>query len=166
MNGVEHMQINYDDITRAAIKLGFSAAAVMDTGNLVFKPEYRVFCEENQCGNYNLNPACPPESGTVEEMKERALKYEKTLVLQTTQDGFMDYKKAKLFHNKLTEQLAEKMKEAGKIDLLIMSAGPYKHNSCMSAYCVNAQKMADEVNMLCWTDDGKIRYFSQILFHE
>ena len=61
MNGVEHMQINYDDITRAAIKLGFSAAAVMDTGNLVFKPEYRVFCEENQCGNYNLNPACPPE---------------------------------------------------------------------------------------------------------
>ena len=63
MNGVKHMQINYDDITRAAIKLGFSAAAVMDTGNLVFKPEYRVFCEENQCGNYNLNPACPPESG-------------------------------------------------------------------------------------------------------
>ncbi len=35
MNGVKHMQTNYDDITRAAIKLGFSAAAVMDTGNLV-----------------------------------------------------------------------------------------------------------------------------------
>ena len=154
------------DFTEEAKQLGFSDAAVMDTNKLVFMPEYRVFCEENACGNYNKNPACPPESGTVEEMKERALKYEKTLVLQTTQDGFMDYKKAKLFHNKLTEQLAEKMKEAGKIDLLIMSAGPYKHNSCMSAYCVNAQKMADEVNMLCWTDDGKIRYFSQILFHE
>ena len=64
------------------------------------------------------------------------------------------------------ETAAEKMKEAGKTDILIMSAGPYKHNSCMSAYCVNAQKMADAVNMLCWTDDGKIRYFSQILFHE
>ena len=48
------------------------------------------------------------------------------------------------------------MKEAGKTDILIMSAGPYKHNSCMSAYCVNAQKMADAVNMLCWIDDGKI----------
>ena len=154
------------DFTEEAKQLGFSDAAVMDTNKLVFMPEYRVFCEENACGNYDKNPACPPESGTVEEMKERALKYEKTLVLQTTQDGFMDYKKAKLFHNKLTEQLAEKMKEAGKIDLLIMSAGPYKHNSCMSAYCVNAQKMADEVNMLCWTDDGKILYFSQILFHE
>ncbi|MFQ9151857.1 MAG: DUF2284 domain-containing protein [Blautia sp.] len=78
MNGVKHMQTNYDDITRAAIKLGFSAAAVMDTGNLVFKtgiPGYSD--EENQCGNYNLNPACPPESGTVEEMVARALKYMK-----------------------------------------------------------------------------------------
>ena len=154
------------DFTEEAKALGFSDAAVMDTDNLVFMPEYRVFCEENACGNYDKNPACPPESGTVEEMKARALKYEKTLVLQTTQDSLMDYKKAKLFHNKLTEQLSEKMKEAGKTDILIMSAGPYKHNSCMSAYCVNAQKMADAVNMLCWTDYGKIRYFSQILFHE
>ena len=166
MNGVKHMQTNYDDITRAAIKLGFSAAAVMDTGNLVFKPEYRVFCEENQCGNYNLNPACPPESGTVEEMVARALKYEKTLVLQTIQTMEMDYKKAKHFHTQLTEKLAEQMKEDGYTDLLIMSAGPYKHHSCMSAYCVDAQKMADAVGLICWGNDDKIRYFSQILFHD
>ena len=31
---------------------------------------------------------------------------------------------------------------------------------------VYAQKMADAAGMLCWTDDGNIRYFSQILFHE
>ena len=68
--------------------------------------------------------------------------------------------------NKLTEQLSEKMKEAGKTDFLIMSSGPYKHHSCMSAYCVDAQKMADAAGMLCWTDDGMVRYFSQILFHE
>ena len=43
---------------------------------------------------------------------------------------------------------------------------PYKHNSCMSAYCVDAQKMADAVGMQCWTNDGKFRYFSQILFRE
>ena len=152
------------DFIEEAKKLGFSDAAVMDTDKLVFVPEYRVFCEENACGNYYKNPACPPESGTVEEMKERALNYEKTLVLQTTQDSLMDYKKAKLAHNKLTEQLAEKMKEAGITDLLIMSAGPYKHNSCMSAYCVDAQKMADAAGMLCWTSDGMIRYFSQVLF--
>ena len=152
------------NLIEEAKALGFSDAAVISTDQLVFVPEYRVFCEDNLCGNYDKNPACPPQSGTVEEMKEHALKYEKTLILQTMQDVLMDYKKAKLAHNKLTEQLAEKMKEEGITDLLIMSAGPYKHNSCMSAYCVDAQKMADAAGMLCWTSDGMIRYFSQVLF--
>ena len=137
------------NLIEEAKALGFSDAAVISTDQLVFVPEYRVFCEDNLCGNYDKNPACPPQSGTVEEMKEHALKY---------------YKKAKLAHNKLTEQLAGKMKEEGITDLLIMSAGPYKHNSCMSAYCVDAQKMADAAGMLCWTSDGMIRYFSQVLF--
>ena len=99
-------------------------------------------------------------------MKAHALSYEKALVLQTMQDDSMDFKKAKVVHNKLTEALAEKMKEDGRTDLLLMTAGPYKHNSCMSAYCVDAQKMADAVGMQCWTNDGKFRYFSQILFRE
>ena len=73
------------DLVKEAIFLGFSGAAVMDTKELVFVPEYRTFCEENLCGCYNVNPACPPESGTAEEMKQRALQYEKTLVLQTMQ---------------------------------------------------------------------------------
>lgn len=98
------------DLIQAAKNLGFSDAAIMNTKDLVFKPEYRKFCEENQCGNYNLNPACPPESGTVEEMMAQALKYEKTLVLQTIQTPEMEYKKAEHSHNQLTEQLAEQMK--------------------------------------------------------
>ena len=65
------------NMIETAKELGFSGAAVIDTAELVFIPEYRVFCEENLCGNYDLNPACPPESGTVEEMKAHALTYEK-----------------------------------------------------------------------------------------
>lgn len=153
------------NMIETAKELGFSGAAVIDTAQLVFMPEYRVFCEENLCGNYNLNPACPPESGTVEEMKAHALTYEKTLVLQTTQGGQMDYKKAKLAHNHLTEELADKIKAAGYDDLLLMTAGPYKGNSCLSAYCVNAQMMADAAGMICWNNDDKVRYFSLILFN-
>ena len=91
------------DYIKEAKELGFTNAAIMDTQKLVFKPEYRKFCEENRCGCYNINPACPPESGTVEFMKQRALVYEKTLILQTMQSKDMDYKMAKLAHNKLTE---------------------------------------------------------------
>ena len=41
------------DLIKTAKELGFSDAAIMDTKDLVFKPEYRVFCEENRCGNYD-----------------------------------------------------------------------------------------------------------------
>ena len=56
------------------------------------------------------------------------------------------------------------MHESGVTDTLMMGAGPWKTASCMSAYCVNAQKMADFVGMKCWENDGKTRYFSLILF--
>ena len=84
------------NLIEEAKALGFSDAAVISTDQLVFVPEYRVFCEDNLCGNYDKNPACPPQSGTVEEMKEHALKYEKTLILQTMQDGLMDTKRQNL----------------------------------------------------------------------
>ena len=71
------------DLIKEALSMGFANAAIMDTKDLVFVPEYRQFCEDNLCGNYNLVPACPPACGTVEEMQEKAMKYEKALVLQT-----------------------------------------------------------------------------------
>ena len=61
-------------------------------------------------------------------------------------------------------QLMDQMRADGQTDLLMMGAGPWKTASCMSAYCVDAQKMADAVHMKCWENDGKIRYFSLILF--
>ena len=158
------------DLIKEALSMGFADAAIMDTKDLVFVPEYRQFCEDNLCGNYNLVPACPPACGTVEEMQTKALNYEKALVLQTVlKDPIMDpvlFKQAKHAQNILTEQLARQMQEAGKEDILIMSAGPYKNCSCMSAYSVDAQKMADAVGMVCWADDSDVRFFTQILFHE
>ena len=158
------------DFIKEALSMGFADAAIMNTKDLVFVPEYRQFCEDNLCGNYNLVPACPPACGTVEEMHEKAMKYEKALVLQTVlKDPVMDpvlFKQAKHAQNILTEQLAKWMQENGKEDVLIMSAGPYKNCSCMSAYSVDAQKMADAVGMVCWADDSDVRFFTQILFHE
>ena len=149
---------------KEAKKLGFSNTAIMDTKKLVFKPEYRQFCEENQCGCYNVNPACPPECGTVETMKQRVFAYEKALILQTIQSKDMDYKMAKLAHNKLTEQLASKIMESGNTDLLIMSAGPYRHHSCMSAYCIFVKKLADLCGMEYTCGDGLIAFFGMFVF--
>lgn len=157
------------DYIQAARALGFTDAALMDVKDLTIVPEYRVFCEENLCGNYGVLPVCPPESGTVEEMAARVRQHQTALVLmiEHTPVNYTDsaeQKAAKKHQNILTEQLMTQMREDGMDDLLMMGAGPWKHASCMSAYCVNAQKMADHVHMKCWENDGKIRYFSLILF--
>ena len=156
------------NLIQEALSLGFVNAAVIDVKDLVFVLEYRKFCEENLCGNYDLVPACPPACGTAEEMREKALAYKKALVLQTiltqSQADPAVFKKAKHEHNILTEKMAGRMEAAGTDDLLIMSAGPYKRHSCMSAYGIDAQKMADAAGMVCWADDGNTRFFSQILF--
>lgn len=152
-----------------AKEIGFSDAAIMKVADLTVVPGYRKFCEDNLCGNYNLLPACPPASGTVEEMTARMGKYEHALILQTMDqpDDIQDvqaHKKAKVKHNILTEQVLDYMHSQGVEDVLMMGAGPWKTHSCMSAYCVDAQKMADAVNMKCWENDGIVRYFSLLLF--
>ena len=157
------------DYAAMAKAFGFTGAAVLPVREQVVVPEYRRFCAQNLCGNYGGLPACPPMSGTVEEMTADMRRYQTALILmiETTPVDYWDMaeqKAAKQHQNLLTEQLMEQMRADGLTDLLMMGAGPWKHASCMSAYCVDAQRMADAVHMKCWADDGKIRYFSLILF--
>ena len=157
------------DYAAMAKASGFTGAAVLPVRELVVVPEYRRYCTQNLCGNYGVLSACPPMSGTVEEMTADMRRYQTALILmiETTPADYWDtaeQKAAKKHQNLLTEQLMEQMRADGLTDLLMMGAGPWKHASCMSAYCVDAQRMADAVHMKCWADDGKIRYFSLILF--
>jgi predicted metal-binding protein len=156
---------NYVEIAK---QMGFSNAAFIKVSDLVVVPEYRKYCEENLCGCYGVSEACPPKSGSVEEMVNTMQAYKCALILQTvvTQVDMNDaaeHKRAKQQHNVLTEQMMECMHQDGIEDILMMGAGPWKTNSCMSAYCVDAQKMADAVGMKCWEKDGKARYFSLLL---
>lgn len=157
-----------DYVTLAKL-LGFTAAAFLPVSELIVVPEYRMFCEENLCGCYGVLSVCPPESGTVEEMTARFRRYQTALVLMiesTPADPSdrAEQKAAKRRQNELTEQLLDRMHADGLEDVLMMGAGPWKTASCMSAYCVNAQKMADAAGMPCWTNDGKVHYFSLLLF--
>lgn len=158
-----------NDIIGFALENGFTGAVVTPTGTLTVVPMYRKYCEENLCGCYGKNPACPPASGTVEEMKARFLAFENALVLQTTvspddSELFSNPGLAKAKHNRMASLVIEHMKSRGITRHLWMSAGPWGENSCMSAYCVDAQKLADSVNMLCWANDGKYRFFSVICY--
>ena len=72
-----------EQMVQYAYEEGFSAAAVVDTADIVFDPSFRPYCEENLCGQYGANHSCPPDCGTPEEMKQKILAHKKALVLQS-----------------------------------------------------------------------------------
>lgn len=71
------------NLLHMAESLGFSAAALIDTSQIVFEPTFRACCEDNYCGMYGKNYACPPASGMPEEMKSQILTHKKAFVLQS-----------------------------------------------------------------------------------
>ena len=104
------------DFIKEALTLGFNNAAVIDVKDLVFVLEYRQFCEENLCGNFNVISSCPPACGTPEEMHRKALNYKKALILQTVLESpeeQFDVKKAKYNHSILTEKFYIFFEEKG-----------------------------------------------------
>ena len=157
------------DYVTEAKALGFTDAALMPVRELVIVPEYRVFCEENLCGNYNVLPACPPASGTVEEMTARVRQYETALVLMVehTPKDYTDrqeQKAAKRHQNELTEQLINRMRENGTTDTLMMGAGPWKTASCMSAYCIFVRRLAEQCGMEYDCGPGLLAFFGMYVF--
>lgn len=178
--------MEWREMTETALEAGFTKAAVMKVSDLVFQGDLRHFCEENLCGNCGSNYSCPPDCGTPEEMEERARKYENALVFQTVYEvedmsQSKELARLKKEHNKRSRTLIERLESSG-IKGLSMLAGPcdlcspcqcvkgqpctYPHrkSSCLSAYCVRADKMAEACQMVYWGNGHQVAYFSLYLF--
>ena len=135
------------DYAAMAKAAGFTGAAVLPVRELVVVPEYRRFCAQNLCGNYGVLPACPPMSGTVEEMTADMRRYQTALILmiETTPVDYWDtaeQKAAKKHQNLLTEQLMEQMRADGLTDLLMMGAGLSRDDWHENAPHLSAERCA------------------------
>ena len=168
-----------------ALSIGFADAAVIDTKELVFIPAFRTLCEENQCGKYGANYACPPDCGTIEEMKQRVLRWQKALVMQTMWDiedplDSIQINPAKTQHNQMTRRLIDKIGEPG---LMIGASGcslctpcaltkgepcrfPKLQYSCMSAYCIFVKDMTDRCHMDYDCAPGITTFFSMYCYDQ
>ncbi|MDD5864700.1 MAG: DUF2284 domain-containing protein [Firmicutes bacterium] len=169
-----------------AYEEGFAAAAVIDTSEIVFDPAFRPYCEENLCGQYGVNYACPPDCGSPEQMKRKVLSHKKALVLQTIWQAanFSDtpaIKQGKAAHNAAAIRLMKRLRELGCDGFLVGASGcalcspcakqkgepcrfPTLQYSCMSAYCVFVKKLADVSGMEYDCGDGLIAFFGMYVF--
>lgn len=179
-----------EKLLQIAKEKGFSQASVIPTSEFVFVPKYRAYCEENRCGNYGKNYACPPYCGTVEEMHQRTNGYAWALVLKSDHvvknalDG-AETKELKKMHNTLTRELTKRLREENLIeDGLSIMAGPCnfcpvckmrsgepcpfetKRFSCLSAYCIDVGHLASSAGMALSWDMNRVSFFSMYLFQE
>ena len=67
-------------LKEAAANSGFTEFGLIQTKDLRFYPEIRQFCQGNSCRNYDKSWACPPAIGSLEECREKVLKYDNMLL--------------------------------------------------------------------------------------
>lgn len=177
-----------EQIIQVALSSGFSDAAIVNTKDIIFNPEFRPYCEENYCGHYNANYSCPPVCGSPEEMKQRVLNYKRALVLQSTWP-ISDYtdeaaiRSAKKGHNAMALDVIKTLKESGYSGLSIgasscslcnpckMQTGesclfPELSWSCMSAYCIYVKALAEHCNMTYICEPGCLNFFGLYAYND
>lgn len=166
---------------------GFTAALI-DPEQVPVDAKFRVYCEENLCGNYGANYACPPDCGTVEELHQKLLKEEKVLIVQTEWD-IVSYDdkpsvcRARTGHNAAVMRLMGKLRKAGfhgfcagyngcplcdpcKRKENLPCAHPEERIICLSAYCVDVTELMKRCDIpYSWTP-GKLYLCGMIAFHE
>jgi predicted metal-binding protein len=60
--------------------LGVSEFSSISTGALRFNSDYRKYCVENLCGNYNKSWTCPPNGGSAASIANEILSYSNAYV--------------------------------------------------------------------------------------
>lgn len=177
---------NEKELLQEAYDLGFSAAALIDTKQIPFRPAFRVCCEDNSCGMYGVNYACPPDCGTTDEMRDRVLAHKKAFLLQTIWEApdledkaFLKSKKKE--HNTLLREFVSQLPKSCKGGFLIAASGcslcpecaivknepcrfPDQMASCMSAYCIYVQELAESLGWDYDLGNGLVAYFGMYVF--
>ncbi len=115
-------------IAEFAKKLGIQTCLEFRSELLAPEERIRAYCLENKCGSYGNNYMCPPNIGSLEEIRVRLKKFQRGVLLQYSRD--IDVKgnrkgviKTKLdFHEKILE-IEEYLKSSGTSEVLGLIGG-------------------------------------------
>lgn len=177
--------MTHEELLQRAGALGLKAA-IVPAREVPTNPEFRKYCEENRCKQYNANYSCPPLCGTTEEMEEKLASRNYALVLQSTwpiddYENAQAIREAKRGHNALSLTLADEMRAAG-VPCTMVGTGnctlcnpcahasgepcrfPERRFSCMSAYCVVVQPLAEKCGMNYQWKPKDLSLYGMILF--
>ena len=150
--------------------------------------KFRAYCEQNLCGQYGANYACPPDCGSPEALHAHLLAEQQVLVITTTWE-IQDYSdKAAMLHAKNTHnaavlRLRKRMRDSGLLGFCagyngcalcevcncksgLPCADPENRIDCLSSYCVDVAELAKRCNLDFAWKQNKLYLFGIIAFHQ
>lgn len=173
-------------LAERAVEAGAYRAFVLPVLEVPFDAGLRAYCEENRCGAYGKNYACPPCVGTAEQTIAQARAYQYALVFQTVgmlEDSF-DFEgmmEASKTHERISNQLFQALREELPGCLTLSAGGckicekcakvdekpcrfPGQAVSSLEAYCVNVSALAEKCEMKYINGQNTVTYFSAVFF--
>jgi predicted metal-binding protein len=155
---------------------------VIETSALVFSPELYDTCRTNVCGNYGKSWTCPPAVGSLNEQRDKILRWKQALVFTTTfdlEDSFdvEGMGEARRIHNRLTLDICGKFSPnpvygAGSCGVCPACAYPSpcpfpgQVVSAVEAAGINVTELSRSAKLKYNNGPNTVTYFSMILFDE
>jgi predicted metal-binding protein len=81
-------------------KLGINVCVEINPDVLVPEERIRKYCEENKCGSYGRNYTCPPNAGSLDEIRERLKNFSRGYLFQYSREMDLKNDRKKLIKSK------------------------------------------------------------------
>lgn len=149
-----------------------------------YTEKVRMVCKI-ECGRYGKSWSCPPAVGTVDECRERCLKYPYALFFSTVNHvvdsmNFTELLATKAEHEVITAEVEKHLKDAG-YEIYRMSGEscsvckectcpdalcrfPEKMHPCIESHGIVVAKLTDDLEMDYYIDEHEQLWFTLIYF--
>lgn len=158
--------------------------AIIDTAQIPFRSWVVDACKANYCGKYATTWTCPPGVGTMDELKEKALAFNRALVFNTMheiEDSFdiEGMHEGRVVHEKITDEVVKFFAPDEICALSAEGCGlcakctypdapcrhPDKARSSVEANGISVVDLAKVCSIKYHNGANTVTYFSVILFN-
>ncbi len=166
---------------------GVSRYGVISTDEISFYPEIRDICRGNVCRQYGKTWACPPGVGTLEECKEKCMRFSRAIVFSNDyklKDSF-DVDGMSAGHSAfkdLCDRLYDAVKNTLCDFLLLSNEGCMRCISCtypkapcrmpeklfpsIEGFGINVSELAEKAGIQYHGGGGTVSYFGVLLYND
>jgi predicted metal-binding protein len=182
--------LNGEELVKIALESDAANAAILDTESIQFHEDFRKACEKNFCRKYDTNWMGPPAIGPIQDLQQKAVRYQQGLLFQTvhTVASNFDMKgmlaAAKIHEKVFRTLLARIRKEFPEEEILPLNAGccslceecgyvtqePCRHPdqavSSVEAYGINVIALQKSAGLPYYKGKESVIYVGLILFNK